>query len=517
MEENTISEEWKPKVNPWLMAVPLLTSAFMAVLDGTAANVALPHMAGSFSVSKEESMWILTSYLIASGIIIPSVDFFCKLFGRKNFFMICVITFTLASFFCGLAKSIEVMLLARIIQGLGGGALTPIAQTIMIEGFTPEKRGKSIALFGIVLSAAPVIGPIVGGWITDNWAWPYIFFINIPIGILSLILTKMYVEDPPYLKKQSNIKIDKWGFFYLIGWLVSFQIVMDKGNNADWFGSTWICWTFLASIVFFILFISSQLIQKNSLCDLSIFKDRNFFFGSFLQMGMQGLLMGSMAILPTFLQGLLGYTAFLSGVAYMTRGLGCIISLFLYGIISRKINDKVAIIIGLILISISCWQLGSLNLQIAAVSISIPNLIFGIGLGFAIVPIIPMTCSTLKNSQMTNASGLQNLMKNVGGAIGTSAVTTAVSRLSQSHQHSLVGNLNPLNPNYAERLHAYSSMLAGHTDATSALIMAKKIMYNQLLQQSTLFAYMDTFKIFTIVSLLIIPMLFFMKSKKIST
>lgn len=515
MEQNVIAEEWKPKVNPWLMAIPLLIAAFMAVLDMTAANVALPHMAGSFSISKNDSTWILTSYIIASGIIIPSIDFFCKLLGRKNFFILCITIFTIASFACGLSTSIEMIIIARIIQGLGGGALMPIAQAIIIECFPPEQRGKSMALFGVVVAAAPAIGPVVGGWITDNWTWPYIFFINIPIGIVAIFLTKTFVEDPPYLKIQKNIKIDKFGFLFLIGWLVTFQIVMDKGNNSNWFDATWVCWTAFASLIFFILFIYSQLIKKEPLCDLRVFQDKNFLFGTLLQMGMQGILLGSMAILPLFLQGLLGYNAFLSGIALMPRGLGCIISLLLYGTISTKINDKLVVAIGLFLIGLAGWMLGTLNLQISEFNITIPNFIFGLGIGLSLVPIIPMTCATLKNSQMTNASGLQNLMKSIGGAIGTSLVATAVSRLSQVHQHYLVGNLNPLNPNYIARLNTSSVMLAKHTDSISAHEMAKYLLYKGLITQSMLLAYMDAFKLFAIAALAIIPLLLFIKSRKV--
>lgn len=521
MTENTNAQTttgvWKPKVNPWLMAIPLMAGAFMFMLDETIANVALPHMAGSFSISREESMWILTSYLIASGIIIPSVDFFCKILGRKNFFMLCVSVFTIASLLCGISTSIEMMLLARILQGLGGGGLIPIAQAIMLESFPQEKRGQSIAAFGLVVVVAPVIGPVIGGWLTENLSWPFIYFINIPIGLFAVALAKIYLEDPPYARKQTNVNIDKLGFFYLTGWLVTFQIVLDKGNNADWFNAPWICWMSLASAIFFLLFVFSQLKIKDPLCNLKVFKDKNFLFGTVIQMIMQGVLLASMAILPQFLQGLMGYDSYLSGLSVMPRGVGCLVTLFVYGAIANKINTKLIIIIGLTLLGFAGWELGFVNLQISPLNIAIPNFIYGLGIGFAMIPIITLSCSTLKNNQMTNASGLQNLLKNLGGAIGTSLVATFVSRFGQMHQYSLVQNLNPLNPHYIERLNAAALFFSQQADSTSAVNMAKLLLYKQLLQQSMLSAYVDAFKVFSIACFALIPLVIFMKNKKKSS
>lgn len=506
--------DWTPKYNPWLMAIPLMGAAFLFMLDETIANVALPHMAGSFSISHEESMWILTSYLIASGIVIPSVDFFCKLLGRTKFFMLCVLLFTTASLLCGLSTSIEMMLLARILQGLGGGGLIPIAQAIMLESFPIEKRGQSIAAFGLVVVIAPIIGPVLGGWLTENLSWPYIYFINIPIGLFSLALAKIFLEDPPYLKKQDNVKIDKFGFFYLTGWLVTFQIFLDKGNNADWFNAPWICWTFTFSVIFFLLFIFSQLTQKDPLCDLRVFKDRNFGVGTLTQMIMQGVLLASLAILPQFLQLLMGYDSYQSGLSITPRGIGALISIFLYGTLSTKIDNRLMITVGLILLGVAGWQLGTINLQISQINIAIPNILYGLGAGFSMIPIITLSSITLNNDQMTNASGLQNLSKNLGGAIGTSIVGTFVSRFSQIHQHYLVDNLNPLNPNFMARINAAASFLAQRADNVSANFMANFLMYKQLLQQSALYAYVDAFRVFAIACFLLVPLMLLMKSKK---
>lgn len=513
MTAESIIEEWKPKVNPWLMIIPLMGASFMFMLDETIANVALPHMAGSFSISREESMWIITSYLISSGIIITSVDFFSKLLGRKNFFMLSILIFVMASFLCGISNSIEMMIFSRILQGIGGGPLLPLSQAIILESFSEKDRGKSVALFGMVIIIAPIIGPVIGGWLTENYSWPFIYLINIPIGCISVLMSKMLLEDPPYAKKQSNVKIDSIGFFCLTGWLITLQIVLDKGNNADWFNALWICWTSAISVIFAISFIISQLKNKEPLCDLSVFKDKNFLFGTLMQIVMQGVLMASSVILPQFLQCMMGYDAFLSGLSMMPRGLGCLVAIIIYGTFSNKIDNRALVTFGLILLGISGWMLGFLNLQIALVNIAIPNFLYGLGMGLSMIPIITLSCITLQKHQMTNASGLQNLLKNIGGAIGTSLVATCLSRFSQVHQHYMVGNLNPLNPNYADRLNVITMALAKHTHIVVASHLSKYAIYEQLLQQSTLSAFIDVFRIFAIACVVIIPLMIFIKSK----
>ena len=292
-------------VNPWLACLPTMAAAFMFVLDETIANVALPHMAGSFSVSREESMWILTFYLIASGIVIPMVGWFSKVMGRKNFFMFSILLFTIASALCGLSRNLEEMVLARILQGIGGGGLLPISQAILLENFKPAERGKAMAMFGLVIVIAPIIGPVLGGWITENWSWPFIYFINIPIGILTIFLAKSLIYDPPYARKQKGVKTDAFGFFTLSIWLLTLQIVLDKGNNADWFNAPWICWLSALSAVSGLAFLISQQRNKDALVDLSVFKDKNYLIGTLVQIVMQAVLLASLAILPQFLQSLM--------------------------------------------------------------------------------------------------------------------------------------------------------------------------------------------------------------------
>ena len=505
------AEEVSTNINPWLACMPTIAAAFMFVLDETIANVALPHMAGSFSVSREESMWILTSYLIASGIVIPMVGWFSKVMGRKNFFLLSILIFTVASAMCGLAQNMETMIFARILQGIGGGGLLPVSQSILLENFKPEDRGKAMAVFGLVVVVAPIIGPVIGGWITENWSWPYIYFINLPIGVLALGLSKTFIYDPPYAQKQSGVKTDFLGFFLLTVFLTTLQIVLDKGNNADWFNASWICWLTAVSVFSCTAFIYSQLKSKEPLVDLSVFKDKNYCLGTFVQVVMQGVLLASLAILPQFLQSLLGYDAYTSGLSMMPRGIGALIAMLLCATISNKIDARLMVVTGLVLMGIAGWMLGSLNLQISTINIAIPNILYGLGLGLAMIPIITLSVATLKNEQMTNASGLQNLMKNIGGAIGTSIVATLLSRGGQKHQFMLIEHLTDYAQPYVERVQAMSGAFMNLFDSHTATYMGQNLIYKQLMQQANLLAFIDAFRVFAIACIIIIPLIFLIK------
>ena len=505
--ENT-NEEWKPTKNPWLVTLAVMIATFIFVLDSTIANVALPHMAGSFSASNEESMWILTSYLIASGIVLPSVAWFSSVFGRKEFFIAAVAVFTIASLLCGLSYSLDTMILARILQGLGGGAIMPIAQAIIMESFPKEERGKAMAVFGLGIILAPVIGPVLGGWLTDTYSWHWIFYINIPFGIIAIIASKMFLENPPYAQKQGLTKIDYVGFGLLIAWLVSLQIVLDKGQNADWFQAKWICWLSAISVISMIGFIISQIKNKASIIDLSVFKDKNFASGTLVLVVVNGVMYASMAIMPLFLQNLLGYSAFLSGYALMPRGVGSLIGILLSGTLSNIIDERILGTVGLLCLGVAGLMFGGLSLQISMMNIIIPNLVFGVGIALCFLPLSNLSLTTLSNEQMTNATGVQSLFKNIGGAIGTSIVVTLLTRFGQMHQFSMVGYLNDLNPVFHYKVTMAKMMLANFMHISVAGIKANYLMYGELLKQSNLWAFIDTFRVFGLIALVIIPLVF---------
>ncbi len=514
MTQAVAENEWKPSKSPWLIAIPTIFAAFMFVLDETIANVALPHMAGTFSVSRQESMWILTSYIVASGIMITAVDWFCKKLGRKNFFIGSICLFTVSSFMCGISNSIEMILIARILQGLGGGGLLPVAQAVLLEGFEPEERGKAMASFGLVVVVAPIIGPVLGGWITDNWNWPWIFFINVPIGIFTMWLSKIFLEDPPYAQKQENVKLDKIGFSFLVLWLVSMQVIFDKGNDADWFNAPWICKLTVFCVLCFIAFIVSQLKGKEPLIDLSVFKDKNYAIGTWVQVAIMAVMLASIALLPQFLQSLLGYSAFKSGMAIMPRGCGALIGIAIFGSLSKKIDNRLFALAGLILVGIAGLKFGFLNLNISTISIAIPNFMFGVGMGFAMMPLVAYSVVTLDNSQMTNASGLQNMLKNVGGAVGTSVVTTLISRYSQIHQANMVGNMTALNQVFADRVSAMTAAFSQLTSIDVANYMAQYSLYGSMLKQATLWGFMEAFRWCGIVAIIVAPLVFLLKNPK---
>ncbi len=513
-QAGVIEQEWKFKINPWVTMVPIMLSIFMFALDETISNVALPYMAGTFSISHNESTWIITSYLVASGITIPAVDFLCKLMGRKQFFLLSILIFTIASILCGLANSMPMMLFSRILQGIGGGGIMPIAQALIFEIFPKEKLPAAMAVFGLGVVMAPIMGPAVGGWITENWSWPFIYLINIPFGIITLYLTKQYVEEPPYSRKQKNVTMDFSGFAFLAIWLLTLQVVLDKGNDMDWFGSEFICKLFTISMLSFFAFVGIQLKKRksgNALIDLSILKNNNFVFGTIGQVVLVGVMMASAAVLPSMLQTLLGYTSFLSGISMVPRGLGCFTASFIFGALMPKIGAKPIIMAGLVILSIGGLMFGQINTNISLVDIALPNFTFGLGMILAMVPMSNVSCATLKNEQQTNAAGVQNLFKNTGAAIGTSIATTMISRFGQAHQMMMVGNLSETNEVYLERLNALTATFATQTDLATATHMAQAKIYGLLQQQSMLWGYVETFRYFAVAVILILPFVFFIK------
>ena len=327
-------------------------------------------------------------------------------------------------------------------------------------------------------------------------------------------MTKALVYDPPYAQKQEGVKADFIGFFLLTVFLASLQIVLDKGNNADWFNASWICWLSSVAIISGIAFFVSQIKNKNSLTDLSVFKDKNYFFGTIVQIVMQAVLLASLAILPQFLQALMGYDAYQSGLSMMPRGIGALCAMMLCAVLANIVDNRILVVIGLVTMGAAGWLLGMLNLQISTINIALPNILYGLGLGLAMIPIITLSVATIKNEQMTNASGLQNLLKNIGGAFGTSIVATLLSRGAQKHQFMLIQHLTDTSQQYVERLQTFSAAFVNSTDIHTAKYMGEHIIYNQLMQQATLLAFIDAFRVFALACIVIIPLIFLIKGIK---
>lgn len=498
----------------WLILLPTMFAAFMFALDETIANIALPHIAGSFSVSNQESIWILTSYLIASCLTVPMLDWLCRLLGRKNLFILMVTIFTLSSLVCGISTSMPLMIIGRFFQGFGGGILIPIAQAIMMENFKGRDLTTAITIFGLVVIVAPIIGPVLGGWITENYSWHWIFFMNIPIGIFIVAMAKTMIVDPPYAQKQENVKTDWWGLIFLIMFAVAFEIMMDKGNDEDWFNSVLICRLTIIWVIGLIGFIISQIKGRETLVRFDVLRNWNFTMGTICITVMNAVLLGSLAMIPQFMQTMMGYDAFTSGLSMMPRGIGCLIGLFLNKFLQLKTDVRILASSGILLLSIGSWMLGDINLEISQASIFIPNVLFGIGMTLAMIPLVSFSCLTVDPKEMSNASGLQNFIKTIGGAVGTSLVATFISRFSQTHQFMLIKHLTETNDAYMAKLAAYTANFAQSIDLNTAGYMAQKLIYNELLQQSRLWAYIDSFRIYAVVSLGIILLIFLMKNAK---
>lgn len=500
-----------PKVNPWLIAAAVVLPTFMEVLDSTIVSVALPNIAGNLSATNSEATWVSTSYLISNAVILPASAWFSSFFGRKRFFMASIAIFTAASFLCGIAPSLGFLVFMRVLQGLGGGALQPLSQAILMESFPPEKRGQAMAVWGLGVIVAPVLGPLLGGWLAYNYSWPWLFYINIPVGLAALWMVQNFISDPEYLRNTKPGKIDAIGFGLLTLWLGTMQTVLDKGQDADWFGAVWICWFTIISAVSLAAFVFWEFRTDAPIVDLRVLKNRNFVLGLVLVTVFGLLVYSPPTLLPLFLQNLLGYTSFQSGLAQYTRGIGSLLALPLIGILSSRIDNRIFIVIGTMLTCVSALMLGNINLEVAKGSFNLANLVQGAGIAMTFVPLTTMTMGLLRNEEMGNATGVYNLMRNMGGSIGISVVTAMVARGAQVHQAVLVTHLTPFDVNYQTAVQAGQAALAGSVGDAQAQIMAPGSIYNSLLQQSSLLAYSDGFRWLAMVSFASLVAVFFMK------
>jgi DHA2 family multidrug resistance protein len=507
---------WKPEANPWMIAVSVMMATFMVVLDSSVANVALPHIAGNLSASTDESTWVLTSYLVSNAIMLPAAGWIARRIGRKRLLILSILIFTAASLLCGMALTMPMLIVARVLQGIGGGGMQPLAQSILLESFPPRQHGTAMAVYGVGVIVAPVIGPTLGGWITDSYSWRWIFYINLPVGLLALFMVNLYVEDPPYLREKFKGAIDYLGFGLLALWLGSLQLVLDKGQEADWFAAPWVCWTAAISTAALVAFIIRELTDHEPIVQLRILLNRNFAVGTLITCTYGFVFYGVTAMLPLFLQTLLGYSALQSGLSVSPRGLGSMVSMIVVGLLVSKIDGRWLMCFGFGLLAVSTWMLGQVNLQIGMSSVVVPNLINGFAMGFIWVPLTTMTLSRLRKQDMGNAAGIYNLMRNIGGSIGIASVTTMLVRGSQVHQNYLAANAgagNPVEGGFVGGLQArlYSQgadMVTAHQKALGAL-------YRSVQQQASLLAYTDNFRLLAVLTLLCLPLvMLFQKIKK---
>jgi DHA2 family multidrug resistance protein len=513
------SAHWIPSANPWLIAVSVMTATFMVVLDSSVANVALPHIAGNLSASTDEATWVLTSYLVSNAIMLPATGWITRRIGRKRLLMISILLFTAASMLCGIALDMPMLIMARVLQGIGGGGMQPLAQSILLESFPSQDHGKAMAVYGTGIVVAPVIGPTLGGWITDSYSWRWIFYINLPVGILAFLLAGTFVEDPPYLRAKIAGAIDGLGFGLMALWLGTMQLVLDKGQEADWLEADWIRWTCIVSMIAFVSFIVRELMNKEPIVQLHILLNRNFAVGTLIA-GLYGfVLYSATALLPLFLQTLLGYPALDSGLAVSPRGIGSMLSMIIAGALANKIDNRLLLVLGLLILGVSTLMLGNLNLGISMTSVIIPNVLNGFASGFIFVPLTTMAMGRLSKQEVGNAAGIYNLVRNIGGSVGIATATALLVRKSQVHQTYLAANITADNSLAQSMMHGLRArlMLAG-ADAATAQHKALGALYQSLMQQASLLAYVDNFRLLGFLSLLCIPIaLLFQRVRKRSS
>jgi MFS transporter, DHA2 family, multidrug resistance protein len=489
----------------------------MEALDSSIANVALPHIAGNLAATIDEGTWVLTSYLVANAVVLPISGWISNRIGRKRFYMSCVFLFTISSFLCGLAPSLGMLVLFRVIQGAAGGGLQPSEQSILADTFPPAKRSMAFAVYGMAVVLAPAIGPTVGGWITDNYSWRWIFFLNIPVGIVSLYFTRRLVEDPPYveMEKKKRVPVDYWGLGLLVVAIGSLQMMLDKGQEDDWFSSRFIVSCAVAAAVGIVVFISRELSTDHPIVDLRLFKRRNFTMTQIVMFMVGASLYSSTVMIPQFLQQLMGYTAEQSGLALSIGGVVLMVLFPVSGYISTKLDPRFIVMCGFILTTIGLFRMTNLNLGVNFATAVSWRAVIACGLPFLFVPINTMCYIGIPQSKYNEVSGMNSLMRNVGGSVGISFVTTMLVRRTQSHQSILTAHVAPGSP-------AYDRMVAGLAGAyhhagmamPDAMHHGAAQVYRMMQQQAAALAYVDTVWALVIMTACLIPLPYLMQRPK---
>jgi DHA2 family multidrug resistance protein len=518
---------WKPKHNPWAIAVTVTLATFMEVLDTSIANVALPHIAGGLGASQDEATWVLTSYLVSNAIILPASAYLTSFLGRKRFYMICVVLFGISSALCGLAPSLPLLIFFRVLQGAGGGGLAPSEQAILADTFPPKKRGQAFAVYGLAVVFAPAIGPTLGGWITDNYDWRWIFFINVPVALLSLFLTNRMVEDPPHIKEEVEVmrrrglNLDYLGFGLLALGFGSLEFILDKGQEDDWFGSPIITIFIIlcaGSLIALVLWEILQIRRKQRpILDLTMFRNRTFAISFILMFVLGFTLFGTTVLIPQFVQTVMGYTAERAGLVISPGGVMVMFMMPLVGFLVGRVDPRYLIAFGFTVLSIALACLHTIDAIASYSYIAWMRVFQAVGLAFLFVPINTLSYTDVPREKNNDVSGLTNLARNIGGSVGTSFLVTELARRSQLHQDRLRVHLSGLDLIFRERVEAIANLLthAGGRAASmdQARIMAQGSIYQQLVLQSNILAYLDVIAVLSAGSACMIPLVFLMKKR----
>ena len=498
-------------MNRWIIAITVMLPTLIEIVDTSVVNVSLDHIRGSLSAGIDESTWTITSYLVSNAIIIPLTGWLSRLIGRKRYLIFSISLFTLSSFMCGASWNLQSLVFFRVLQGIGGGALQPLSQSILLETFPPAQHGIAMAIFGIGIMFGPIMGPLVGGWITDNWSWHWIFFINVPIGFISILMVLFFIIDPPYMER-TRMKIDTWGLFFLVVGLGCLQIVLDKGQREDWFSSNFIIWLSFISVSSLLLFILVEFFTEKPVVNLRTFKNLSFSTGNLIMFFAFFNLFGSIVLQPIYLQTLMGYTSFLAGLALAPGGMATMIALPITGRLVTKINPKIILAFGMATATYAVHLMGHFNLLTDFNTIFWSRVVMGFGMGFLFIPLTTMTMSSIRKEEMGNATGIFNLLRNLGGSFGVAFITTVLARRAQFHQLRLVEHLTPFDRNLQVAIPQISQMLQSRGMDSGLLDQGPLgVIYGQLLREASMLSFNDAFHLLTTLMLCVLPLILVMK------
>jgi DHA2 family multidrug resistance protein len=500
------------QINPWLIAVSVMFATFMEVLDTTVVNVSLPHIAGSLSSTIDEATWALTSYLVANAIILPMTGWLASTFGRKRLIMAAVVGFTGSSFLCGLAPNLASLIVFRIIQGATGGVMQPLSQAVLLEAFPPQDRGKAMGFWGLGIVVAPILGPVLGGWLTDTYSWRWVFYINIPVGMASLIMTQLYIFDPPYLRATTKRSIDYWGIGMLAVGIGALQFVLDKGQQEDWFESTLITTLAVISIVCLVALIVHELTTAEPIVDLRVFQVRSYSIGVFLMTIVGFVMYGSMVLLPIMLQTLLGYPPLQAGIAMAPRGVGSFFMMPLTGLLVGRFDPRKLLTLGLIIGGGTMLWLSLLNLQAGYWDIFWPQIVQGAGMSLLFVPLTTIAMDAIPRERMGYATSLFSLMRNIGGSIGIALTSTMLARHTQSTTSLFGANVTATDPTSQSLfLQLRSAFMAAGSDIVTATDRAYAAVFGMVQRQASIVSFVGLFQLLGIIFLAVIPLVILMK------
>ena len=500
----------QPQINPWLTAIAVMFGTFMVVLDTTVVNVSLSHIAGSLSATVEESTWALTSYIAANAIILPMTAWLSSMLGRRRLLIASIIGFTCASALCGAAQSLPMLVVFRIIQGATGGVMQPLSQAILLEAFPPHERGKAMGFWGLGIVVAPILGPVLGGWLTENYTWRWIFYINIPIGVASVMFTRLWVFDPHYIRRAA-MRVDYLGLSLLAMGAGCLQVMLDKGQEEDWFGSSFIVLMLILAIVGLTMFCWRALKSKDPILDLHVLRHRTFAVGTLLMTVLGFVLFGSLVLLPVMMQTLFGYPAVVAGIALAPRGMGSFVSMPLVGLLTSRVDPRVLVGLGLLMGGWTLIWLGAINLNAGYWDFFWPQVIQGFALGLLFVPLTTIAMADLAPQEIGNASSLFNLVRNIGSSVGIAAVSTMVTRARVEHVAALSTYVTPYNPLVEVYRNQFQNALGGRSVSDAGMLAG---MAGMVQRQASLLAFIDVFRLLGLIFIVALPLVFLMRRPK---